>query len=54
MHGTEDPMFRPEHGEALAREIPGARYVPLEGAGQELPPQVWDVAIPEIIAITRS
>ena len=25
IHGTEDPMFPFEHGEALAREIPGAR-----------------------------
>jgi pimeloyl-ACP methyl ester carboxylesterase len=33
IHGTEDPMFPVEHGEALAREIPGARMLTLEGAG---------------------
>ena len=38
LHGTEDPLFPYEHGEALAREIPEARLVPLEGAGHELPP----------------
>jgi pimeloyl-ACP methyl ester carboxylesterase len=33
IHGTEDPMFPLEHGEALAREIPGARLLTLEEAG---------------------
>jgi pimeloyl-ACP methyl ester carboxylesterase len=52
LHGTEDPLFPLGHGEALAHEIPGARLVPLEYAGHELPEPVWDVAIPEILAIT--
>jgi pimeloyl-ACP methyl ester carboxylesterase len=30
IHGTEDPMFPLEHGEGLAREIPGARLLTLE------------------------
>jgi pimeloyl-ACP methyl ester carboxylesterase len=33
IHGTADPMFPVEHGEALAREIPGARLLRLDGAG---------------------
>ena len=53
LHGTEDPLFPPDHGKALAREIPGARLVLLEGAGHELPKPVWDVAIPQILAISR-
>jgi pimeloyl-ACP methyl ester carboxylesterase len=52
LHGTEDPLFPLGHGEALAREIPGARLVSLEHAGHELPEPVWDVAIPEILSIT--
>jgi pimeloyl-ACP methyl ester carboxylesterase len=52
LHGTEDPLFPLGHGEALAGEIPGARLVLLEHAGHELPEPVWDVAIPEILAIT--
>lgn len=36
MHGTADPMFPIEHGRALAGEIPGARLLPLEGAGHGL------------------
>jgi pimeloyl-ACP methyl ester carboxylesterase len=33
IHGTADPMFPVEHGEALAQEIPGARLLRLDGAG---------------------
>jgi pimeloyl-ACP methyl ester carboxylesterase len=53
LHGTEDPFFPPGHGEALAREIPGARLVPLPGVGHEYPPpQVWPIVLPAIIAVT--
>jgi pimeloyl-ACP methyl ester carboxylesterase len=30
IHGTEDPMFPVEHGEALADEIPDARLLSLD------------------------
>jgi pimeloyl-ACP methyl ester carboxylesterase len=44
MHGTADPMFPPEHGRALAREIPGARLIELDGMGHGFPPpRLWDV-----------
>jgi pimeloyl-ACP methyl ester carboxylesterase len=33
IHGTADPMFPVEHGEALAQEIPDARLLRLDGAG---------------------
>jgi pimeloyl-ACP methyl ester carboxylesterase len=33
IHGTADPMFPLEHGQAVAAEIPGARLLTLEGAG---------------------
>ncbi|WP_343982226.1 alpha/beta hydrolase [Kribbella koreensis] len=54
LHGTEDPLFPPAHGEALAREIPNARLVLLEGAGHEIPRPTWDTAIPEILTITST
>ncbi|TWD80475.1 pimeloyl-ACP methyl ester carboxylesterase [Kribbella amoyensis] len=54
LHGTEDPLLPPAHGEALAREIPGARLVLLESAGHELPRPVWDVAVPAILEHTRN
>jgi fermentation-respiration switch protein FrsA (DUF1100 family) len=39
IHGTADPMFPVEHGQALAHEIPDARLLRLEGAGQGSTPQ---------------
>jgi pimeloyl-ACP methyl ester carboxylesterase len=41
IHGTADPMFPVEHGEALAREIPGARLLRLEGAGHGVDRADW-------------
>lgn len=38
VHGTADPVFSPEHAEALARGIAGARLVMIDGLGHELPP----------------
>ncbi|MCX4546103.1 alpha/beta fold hydrolase [Streptomyces sp. NBC_01565] len=53
LHGTADPLFPYGHGEALAREIPGARLVPLVGMGHQMPPrEVWDTVIAEILAHT--
>ena len=52
MHGSEDPVFPLGHGAALAREIPGAELIVLEGAGHELPRHSWDVAVPAILAHT--
>ena len=49
MHGTTDPFFPFDHGEALAAEIPGATLVPLEGMGHEVPPPaLWDVVVAAI------
>jgi pimeloyl-ACP methyl ester carboxylesterase len=50
LHGTADPLFPYGHGEALAAEIPGARLVPLEGVGHEMPPRaVWDQVVAAIL-----
>src|SRR4029077_13350055 len=49
LHGTDDPMFPFAHGQALADEIQGARLVPLDGMGHEVPPRaLWDVVVPAI------
>lgn len=42
VHGTCDPMFPVEHGEALAREIPDARLLRLEAAGHGVQRADWD------------
>ena len=53
LHGTEDPLFPSEHGEALAREIPGAHLISLEGAGHELPPRpLWNMVVAAILEHT--
>lgn len=52
IHGLEDPFFPYGNGQALAKEIPGARLLPLEGMGHELPPAVWDVVVPAIVRHT--
>jgi pimeloyl-ACP methyl ester carboxylesterase len=52
VHGTHDPMFPHEHGQALAAEIPDARLLTLEGAGHELPRATWDVVVPAVIEHT--
>jgi pimeloyl-ACP methyl ester carboxylesterase len=53
LHGTADPLFPYGHGEALAKEIPGARLVPLQGMGHQMPPpQVWDVLVAEVLEHT--
>jgi pimeloyl-ACP methyl ester carboxylesterase len=37
VHGRRDPFFPVGNGEALAREIPGARLLVLEGAATRIP-----------------
>ena len=54
IHGTADPMFPLEHGEALAAEIPGAALLPIEGAGHGVDRADWDTIVPAILEHTRS
>lgn len=55
LHGTNDPLFPIGHGEALAREIPGARLVPLRGVGHEVPPPpLWGVVVGAIVEHTAA
>ena len=46
VHGRRDPFFPVGNGEALAREIPGARLLVLERAATTIP----DVAAGEVAA----
>ena len=52
IHGTADPMFPIDHGEALAQEIPGARLLRLEGAGHGVDRADWDTIADAILAHT--
>jgi pimeloyl-ACP methyl ester carboxylesterase len=54
IHGTADPMFPLAHGQALAGEIPGARLLPLEGAGHGVHRFDWDTITQGIAAHTAA
>ena len=49
IHGTADPMFPLEHGEALVAEIPGATLLRLDGAGHGVDRADWDAIVPAIL-----
>jgi pimeloyl-ACP methyl ester carboxylesterase len=52
IHGTDDPMFPLEHGEALAREISGSQLLVLERAGHGVERADWETVARAIIAHT--
>ncbi|AZO73342.1 MAG: alpha/beta hydrolase [Mesorhizobium sp.] len=52
IHGTADPIFPIEHGEALSKAVPGAGLVRIEGGGHELHRNDWPQII-EAIATHR-
>jgi pimeloyl-ACP methyl ester carboxylesterase len=52
IHGTADPMFPLEHGQALAGEIPGARLLALEGAGHGVDRADWKTIVQAILEHT--
>jgi pimeloyl-ACP methyl ester carboxylesterase len=54
IHGTADPMFPLEHGQALADEIRGARLLPLEGAGHGVDRADWKPIARAILAHTAA
>jgi pimeloyl-ACP methyl ester carboxylesterase len=52
VHGSDDPLFPLPHGEALAREIPAAQLLVVEGLGHELSRWAWDDVLPALISLT--
>jgi len=48
LQGSDDPIFRPDHGETLAALIPGARYVLIKGMGHIPNAEFYDLWIQEI------
>jgi pimeloyl-ACP methyl ester carboxylesterase len=54
IHGTADPMFPIEHGEALAEAIPGARLLRLEGAGHGVGRADWETIVQAILEHTAA
>ncbi|MGX5826191.1 alpha/beta fold hydrolase [Mesorhizobium sp. 43Arga] len=54
IHGTSDPIFPVEHGEALAKAVAGAELLRVAGGGHELHPQDWSDIEAAIVAHIRS
>jgi pimeloyl-ACP methyl ester carboxylesterase len=52
IHGTADPMFPLEHGQALVEEIPAARLLTLEGAGHGVDRADWETIVRAILGHT--
>jgi len=52
IHGLHDPLVSSSGGLALARAIPGARFVGFHGMGHDLPPALWGELTREIVAHT--
>ena len=50
IHGTVDPLVRPEGGKDTAASIPGARLLMIEGMGHALPISMWPQIIGAIAA----
>ena len=49
IHGTVDPLVRPEGGKDTAASIPGARLMMVEGMGHALPVRMWPQVIDAIV-----
>jgi pimeloyl-ACP methyl ester carboxylesterase len=54
IHGTADPMFPFEHGQALVNEIPGARLLPMEGAGHGVERADWETIARAVLGHTAA
>jgi len=50
LHGLQDPLVAPSGGLAVARAIPGSRFVGFPGMGHDLPRPLWPDFIAEIVA----
>jgi pimeloyl-ACP methyl ester carboxylesterase len=52
IHGLDDQLVSPSGGLALARNIPGARFVGYWGMGHDLPRALWAEIVGEIARLT--
>lgn len=50
VHGAADRLIDVSGGRALAGAIPGARYLELPELGHDLPPDLLEVIVPELLA----
>ncbi|MBR7829958.1 alpha/beta hydrolase, partial [Actinospica sp. MGRD01-02] len=53
LHGEADPLINVSGGKATAAAIPGAILRTYPGMGHDLPRELWDPIIDEIVANTQ-
>jgi pimeloyl-ACP methyl ester carboxylesterase len=53
IHGEADPLIQPDGGQATARAIPGAKLLKIPGMGHDLPPQLYQRFVDEIVEHTQ-
>jgi pimeloyl-ACP methyl ester carboxylesterase len=53
IHGTEDSLVTFAGGEATANALADSKLVAYEGMGHNLPEELWDDIISEIVALTQ-
>jgi pimeloyl-ACP methyl ester carboxylesterase len=51
IHGLNDPLVAPSGGLAIARAIPGSRFVGFSGMGHDLPRTLWPEFINQIAVL---
>jgi len=49
IHGTDDPLVRPRNGRGVARAIPDARFLVVDGMGHDLPEPVWEPIVDALV-----
>ncbi len=51
IHGFSDPLVAPSGGLAIARAVPGSRFVGFHGMGHDMPAALWPDFISEIVGV---
>lgn len=51
IHGSHDPLMRPRNGRGVAKAIPNAHFLVVDGMGHDLPEPVWE---PIVDALTEN
>ena len=49
IHGKKDRLVRISGGRAVAKAVPGAQLVEIDGMGHDLPPGVWPRIVDAIV-----
>ncbi|AIA71044.1 alpha/beta fold hydrolase [Pectobacterium atrosepticum] len=53
VHGTDDPLFVPSHGEDVAINIPEAEFMLIDGMGHDIPNQLNALVTDAIVRIAQ-